>query len=204
MIGNVIRGSGTRIDVHVVSHPDAAEEAFTLPRTRRPATLPRRRVAIGLALAAVGPPGARLPALAPARADRPAERAAPVPAPRDRSLGCRRPRCRRSWLRSAASCSSTGTSRRRSTRSRSAKARTSSRSSCSSPSPAIVSVFVDLAARRAAQGNRARAEAEALARLAGSASVDAVLDSLRRVLGDRRRRRPAPHRERLASRGSER
>jgi two-component system sensor histidine kinase KdpD len=46
-----------------------------------------------------------------------------------------------------------------------------------------VSVFVDLAARRAAQGNRARAEAEVLARLAGSAPVDAVLDSLRRILG---------------------
>ena len=47
----------------------------------------------------------------------------------------------------------------------------------------VVSVFVDLAARRAAQGTRARAEAEALARLAGSSSVDAVLDGLRRVLG---------------------
>ena len=48
---------------------------------------------------------------------------------------------------------------------------------------AVVSVFVDLAARRAAQGTRARAEAEALARLAGSSSTDAVLDGLRRVLG---------------------
>jgi two-component system, OmpR family, sensor histidine kinase KdpD len=47
---------------------------------------------------------------------------------------------------------------------------------------AIVSVFVDLAARRAAEGNRARAEAEALARLAGSSSATAVLDGLRRVL----------------------
>ena len=44
-------------------------------------------------------------------------------------------------------------------------------------------MFVDLAARRAAQGTRARAEAEALARLAGSSSTDAVLDGLRRVLG---------------------
>ena len=45
-----------------------------------------------------------------------------------------------------------------------------------------VSLFVDLAARRSVQGRRAQAEAEALARLAGSAPVEAVLDSLRRVL----------------------
>jgi two-component system sensor histidine kinase KdpD len=48
---------------------------------------------------------------------------------------------------------------------------------------AVVSAFVSLAARRAAEGARARAEAEALARLAGSASVSAVLDGLRSVLG---------------------
>src|SRR5262245_16832285 len=55
VIGQVIRGSGTRIDVHVVSHPDAAEEAFAIPRLRRPASLPRRRFAVGLVLAAAGP-----------------------------------------------------------------------------------------------------------------------------------------------------
>jgi two-component system sensor histidine kinase KdpD len=48
---------------------------------------------------------------------------------------------------------------------------------------AIVSGFVALASRRAAEGARARAEAEALARLAGSSTVSAVLDGLRRVLG---------------------
>ena len=84
--------------------------------------------------------------------------------PSRRSAGCGR----RSPRRSPASCSPTGTSRRRCTRSRSARARTSSRSSSSSPSPAIVSGFVSLAARRAAEGARARAEAEALARLAGA------------------------------------
>jgi two-component system, OmpR family, sensor histidine kinase KdpD len=47
----------------------------------------------------------------------------------------------------------------------------------------LVSAFVALAARRAAEGTRARAEAEALARLAGSSSVDALLESLRRALG---------------------
>jgi two-component system sensor histidine kinase KdpD len=45
-----------------------------------------------------------------------------------------------------------------------------------------VSGFVALAARRAAEGRRARAEAEALLRLAGSAPASAVLESLRRVL----------------------
>ncbi len=40
-----------------------------------------------------------------------------------------------------------------------------------------------LAARRAAEGTRARAEAEALSRLAGSSSVEALLESLRRALG---------------------
>jgi len=48
---------------------------------------------------------------------------------------------------------------------------------------AIVSSFVALAARRAAEGVRARAEAEALSRLAGSSTVAALLDGLCRVLG---------------------
>ena len=47
----------------------------------------------------------------------------------------------------------------------------------------LVSAFVALASRRAAEGTRARAEAEALSRLAGSSSVEALLDSLRRALG---------------------
>ena len=69
---------------------------------------------------------------------------------------------------------------------------------------ALVSAFVALAARRAAEGTRARAEAEALSRLAGSSSVDALLESLRRALGRRRRRHPAPERLRLEPRGRER
>ncbi len=47
----------------------------------------------------------------------------------------------------------------------------------------LVSAFVALASRRAAEGTRARAEAEALSRLAGSSSVEALLESLRRALG---------------------
>src|SRR5262245_16101047 len=57
VIGRVIRGSGTAIDVHVISHPEArSEQAFVVPRTRRPAELPRRRQLLGALLAAVGLP----------------------------------------------------------------------------------------------------------------------------------------------------
>jgi two-component system sensor histidine kinase KdpD len=48
---------------------------------------------------------------------------------------------------------------------------------------AVVSAFVSLAARRAADGSRDRAEAEALAQLAGTKPVPDLLDSLRRLLG---------------------
>ena len=47
---------------------------------------------------------------------------------------------------------------------------------------AVVSGFVALASRRAAEGARARAESEALVRLGGSSSVPTLLDALRRVL----------------------
>jgi two-component system sensor histidine kinase KdpD len=45
----------------------------------------------------------------------------------------------------------------------------------------VVSGYVSLASRRAAEGARARAEAQALARLAGSSAVSSVLENLRRV-----------------------
>ena len=48
---------------------------------------------------------------------------------------------------------------------------------------ALVSAFVSLAAQRAIEGARARAEAEALVRLAGSSPVPALLEAFRRVLG---------------------
>ena len=57
VIGSVIRESGPGIDVHVVSHPEGrSEEAFVVPRTRRPPTLPRRRIELGFALTAAGLP----------------------------------------------------------------------------------------------------------------------------------------------------
>jgi two-component system sensor histidine kinase KdpD len=48
---------------------------------------------------------------------------------------------------------------------------------------AAMSFFVALAARRAAQATRARAKAETLMRLAGSSSVEVILEGLRRALG---------------------
>jgi len=47
---------------------------------------------------------------------------------------------------------------------------------------AIVSGFVALASRRAAEGVRARAESEALVRLGGSSGIPMLLETLRRVL----------------------
>ena len=57
MIGKVIRESGVPIDIHVISHPEAhSEEAFVVPRTRRPAALPREREVLGAVLAVAGLP----------------------------------------------------------------------------------------------------------------------------------------------------
>jgi two-component system, OmpR family, sensor histidine kinase KdpD len=182
VIGKVIRGSGTRIDVHVVSHPDAAEEAFTLPRTRRPATLPRRRVAIGLALAAGGPPALAV-LLTQLR----------------EHIGL--PSALLLFLLLVVGVSAVGGLLPALVAAVSAfllvnwyftpPLYTLTISEGENILALIVflavagtvSVFVDLAARRAAEGRRARAEAEALSRLAGSSPVPALLESLIRVLG---------------------
>ncbi|HET8874625.1 MAG TPA: DUF4118 domain-containing protein, partial [Gaiellaceae bacterium] len=182
VIGKVIRGSGTRIDVHVVSHPDAAEEAFTLPRTRRPATLPRRRVTIGLALAVIGPP---LLAVVLAQV-------------RDQ-IGL--PSVLLLFLLLVVVSSAVGGLVPALVAAVSGfllvnwyftpPLYTLTISEGENILALIVflavagtiSVLVDLAARRAAEGRRARAEAEALSRLAGSSPVPAVLESLIRVLG---------------------
>ena len=182
VIGKVIRGSGTRIDVHVVSHPEAAEDALTVPRTRRPATLPRRRVAIGLGLAAVAPP-----ALAVLLAQLRDEVGLPsvlllflllvvgvsavgglVPALIAAVSGF----LLVNWYFTPPLYTFTIS-----------EGENILALIVYLAVAGIVSVFVDLAARRAAEGTRARAEAEALSRLAGSAPVSAVLESLIRVLG---------------------
>jgi two-component system sensor histidine kinase KdpD len=182
VIGKVIRGSGTRIDVHVVSHPDAAEEAFTLPRTRRPATLPRRRVTIGLALAVIGPP-----LLAVVLAQVRDEIGLPsvlllflllvvvssaigglVPALVAAVSGF----LLVNWYFTPPLYTLTIS-----------EGENILALIVFLAVAGTISVFVDLAARRAAEGRRARAEAEALSRLAGSSPVPAVLESLIRVLG---------------------
>jgi two-component system, OmpR family, sensor histidine kinase KdpD len=182
VIGKVIRGSGTRIDIHVVSHPDAAEEAFTLPRTRRPATLPRRRVTIGLALAAIGPP-----ALAVLLAQIRDEVGLPsvlllflLLVVVVSAVGGLLPALVAvvsgfllvNWYFTPPLYTLTIS-----------EGENILALIVFLAVAGIVSVFVDLAARRAVEGRRARAEAEALSRLAGSAPVPAVLESLIRVLG---------------------
>ena len=111
VIGRVIRESGVAIDVHVISHPEArSEDAFVVPRTRRPAALPRRRRPLGFVLAAAGlpAPDARCSRSSASQLGLPSVMLLflllVVASPPSAASG------RRSRRRSAASCSSTGTS----------------------------------------------------------------------------------------------
>ena len=181
VIGKVIRGSGTRIDVHVVSHPDAAEEAFALPRTRRPASLPQRRIALGFVLAALGPP-----VLAYVLSNLRGQIGLPSVLLLFLLLVVWTAALGGLWPALLSAVSGillvnwyftpplhTFTIER---------GENILALIVFLAVATTVSLFVDLAARRSVQGRRAQAEAEALARLAGSAPVEAVLDSLRRVL----------------------
>jgi two-component system, OmpR family, sensor histidine kinase KdpD len=181
VIGKVIRGSGTRIDVHVVSHPDAAEEAFTLPRTRRPASLPQRRIALGFVLAVLGPP-----VLAYVLSNLRGQIGLPSVLLLFLLLVVWTAALGGLWPALLSAVSGillvnwyftpplhTFTIER---------GENILALVVFLAVATTVSLFVDLAARRSVQGRRAQAEAEALARLAGSAPVEAVLDSLRRVL----------------------
>jgi two-component system, OmpR family, sensor histidine kinase KdpD len=181
VIGKVIRGSGTRIDVHVVSHPDAAEEAFALPRTRRPASLPQRRIAIGLVLAVVAPP-----ALAYLLSHLREQVGLPSILLLFLLLAVLISAVGGLWPALIAAISGFLLVNWYFT----PPLHTLTISEGENILALIVflavattvSVFVEYAARRSMQGYRARAEADALARLAGSAPVDTVLDSLRRVM----------------------
>ncbi len=55
VINRVIRDSGVGLDVHVISRGDEGAQ-LTGQRARRPSAVPRRRVVLGLALAAIGLP----------------------------------------------------------------------------------------------------------------------------------------------------
>jgi two-component system sensor histidine kinase KdpD len=182
VIGRVIRESGVALDVHVISHPEASsEQAFVVPRTRRPAALPRRRVLFGVGLAAIGLP--LLTALLAQLRDE-------VGLPSVLLLFLLLVACVAAvgglWPALAAAIAGfllvnwyftpplyTFTI---------GDGENILALVVFLAVAALVSSFVSLAARRAAEGARARAEAEALARLAGSSTAAAVLDGLRRVL----------------------
>ena len=183
VIGRVIRESGVAIDVHVISHPQAAsEQAFVVPRTRRPGALPRRRVAIGLALAAVGPP--LLTAVLAQLRD---HVALPSVLLLFLLLVATVAAVGGLWPALVAAISGflfanwyftpplhTFTI---------GEGENVLALTVFLAVAALVSSFVSLASRRAAEGARARAEAEELSRLAGAPPATAVLDGLRRVLG---------------------
>jgi two-component system, OmpR family, sensor histidine kinase KdpD len=183
VIGRVIRDSGVGIDVHVISHPAGTEDhQLALPRRRRPASLPRRRVLIGLALAVAGPPVVAV-----------------VLSQRREEIGL--PSVLLLFLLLVVGVSAVGglwpalvaaiggfllvnwyftpplhTLTIDETENILALL-------VFLAVAVIVGGFVALAARRSSEAARTRAEAEALARLAGSSTVSAVLDGLRGVLG---------------------
>ena len=183
VIGRVIRESGSDIDVHVVSHPDApSEQAFVVPRARRPTTLPRQRVILGFALATV-----LLPLLTWALSHLRNE------------LGLTSVMLL--YLLAVVVISAVG-----GLWPALASAIVGSLAVNWFFVPpvhtltigegenilavlvflsvaVVMSAFVALAARRQAAGQRARVEAEALMRLAGSSSASALLESLQRIVG---------------------
>ena len=182
VIGKVIRESGTGIDVHVVSHPEGrSEDAYVVPRTRRPAALPRRRQLMGAALAAVGLP--LLTAVLALLRDHlqlssvlllylllvaaVAAVGGLWPALAAAVLGF----LLANWYFTPPLYTFTI-----------GEGENVLALTVFLAVAGIVSGFVALAARRAAEGARARAEADALLRLAGASPAAVVLDGLRRVL----------------------
>jgi two-component system sensor histidine kinase KdpD len=182
VIGAVIRGSGAGIDVHVVSYPEGrSEQALTVPRTRRPASLPRRRVLLGSALAAIG-----LPLLTVLLAELRDEIALPGVLLLFLLLVVAVSAVGGLWPALGAAVAGfllvnwyftpplyTFTI---------GEGENVLALAVFVSVAAIVSAYVALAARRAAEGAKARAEAEALLRLAGSSPAATVLEGLRRVL----------------------
>jgi two-component system sensor histidine kinase KdpD len=183
VIGSVIRESGTAIDIHVISHPEArSEEAFVVPRTRRPRALPRRRQALGWLLAGAGLPLLTL-ILAQLRdqLELPSvmllfllliAAIAAVGGLWPGLVGALGGFLLVNWFFINPHHTLTI-----------AEAEDALALFVFLAVGAIVSSFVALAAQRAAEGARARAEAEALARLGGSSTVGALLEGLCRLLG---------------------
>jgi two-component system, OmpR family, sensor histidine kinase KdpD len=183
VIGEVIRESGPGIDVHVVSHAGGlSEDAYVVPRTRRPPTLPRRRVALGFGVAVAG-----LPLLTWILSNAREE------------IGL--PSVMLLFLLLTVVISALGGLWPGLTAAIGASLLVNwyfvpplytftigdgeniLAIAIFLAIAVLVSLLVSLAARRAYEGARARAEAEALLRLAGSSPATSVLDSLCRILG---------------------
>ncbi len=181
VINRVIRDSGPGIDVHVLGHAGDLP-AGGLPRTTRPAALPRRRVRIGFAIAVVGPLALTL-VLSQLRD----HLALPSVLLLFLLLVVAVSAIGGLWPALVAAVSGfllvnwyftpplhTFTIR---------EGENLLALVVFLAVALIVSGFVELSARRAASGARAQAEAEAFARLAGSSPVPTLLESLRRIFG---------------------
>jgi two-component system sensor histidine kinase KdpD len=183
VIGRVIRESGVGIDVHVISHPEGrSEDTYVVPRTRRPAALPRRRVLLGFGLTAI-----ILPLLTWVLAQFRDDIGIPTVMLLFLLLVVLVSALGGLWPALTAAVAGNllvnwyfvpplYTFTIGSTEHLLALA-------VFLAVAAVMSGFVSLAARRAVEGQRARAEAEALARLAGSSPAATVLETLVRVLG---------------------
>jgi len=181
VINRVIRDSGVGLDVHVISRLDESSTATSAP-TRRPAFLPRRRVLLGFALSAVC-----LPLLTWVLTNLRSHLGLPSILMLFLLLVVTVSAAGGVWPALAAAIAGfllvnwyftppihTFTI---------AQGENLLALFVFLAVAAIVSAFVSLAARRAADGARARAEAEALASLAGTTPLSVLLDRLRRVLG---------------------
>ena len=181
VINHVIRAAGVGIDVHVISRAEEGE-ATTGPRHRRPSALPRRRILLGFALAGIG-----LPTLTICLSSVRDHFSLPSILLLYLLLVVAVSAVGGLWPALAAALAGfllvnwyftpplhTFTI---------ADGENLLALSVFLVVAVIVSGFVSLAARRAVEGARARAEAEALARLAGTSPVPALLDALRRTLG---------------------
>ncbi len=181
VINRVIRDSGVGLDVHVISRANDGADA-TAPSTRRPGSLPRRRLVLGFVLAA-----ATLPLLTWALTNLRTHFGLPSILLLFLLLVVAISAVGGVWPALAAAVAGfllvnwyftppfhTFTI---------SEGENLLALSVFLAVAAIVSTFVSLAARRAADGARARTEAEALAGLAGAAPVPTLLEGLRRILG---------------------
>ncbi len=183
VINHVIRSSGVGIDVHVISREGGADATEpTRPRTRRPGSLPRRRVLAGFLLGAVS-----LPLLTWVLSHFRDDIGLPSVLLLYLLLVTGISAVGGLWPALAAAVTGfvlvnwyftpplyTLTI---------SEGENILALAVFVAVAGLVSAFVALAARRAAEGSRARAEAEALAGLAGASSVESLLESLRRALG---------------------